>query len=525
VDPGTLTIGTFPDNEPFNLAQIGANTVSAGVGASGTGTLRVASLIHDGTDTALVTATSGGSLQVECTNGCSGSGGTSHVDDNAFTVATDDGTVAFGIYRSVRDAVTDNDAGALAMTETRGLYTTLESTAGVAAFGAAGTAAAPVLTVQGIASMTALVVSATNLDVQSNGGEIALETTLSTLSTKLGTAAALADNTANPTLGGIASFEMCWDGATWDRCPLGAGGVGIIDANTSRITIATDDDVSDAATELEAALTTEDFASATADPGLVIFAIRDDTLDIRSGTEGDFEYLHTNANGALWIDAVDLFVLDTTVTTIFGSDAIFGTAGSADTDVLSIQGIASMTPLLTNPGTAENWGIYLEDGPETAGGNLMMAGAVRRDTAATSATTAGDNATVNVDQLGRMWTRFGDPCADYARITRVAVNQATSGNNDELVGEQSGQIVYLCGFGLVTDGAVEVQFIGGTGTDCGTGETDLTGPMSFAANGGISVPNGGVPQFATAASSDLCLELSGAVEVNGWVAYVQTAAP
>ena len=34
-----------------------------------------------------------------------------------------------------------------------------------------------------------------------------------------------------------------------------------------------------------------------------------------------------------------------------------GTAGSAASAVLSVQGISSMTPLLANPGTAANWGV------------------------------------------------------------------------------------------------------------------------------------------------------------------------
>lgn len=34
-----------------------------------------------------------------------------------------------------------------------------------------------------------------------------------------------------------------------------------------------------------------------------------------------------------------------------------GTAGSAASGVLSVQGIASMTPILANPGTAANWGV------------------------------------------------------------------------------------------------------------------------------------------------------------------------
>lgn len=38
---GTLDVGTFPDNEPFNLAQINGTTVVVGNGVTGTGSLRV----------------------------------------------------------------------------------------------------------------------------------------------------------------------------------------------------------------------------------------------------------------------------------------------------------------------------------------------------------------------------------------------------------------------------------------------------------------------------------------------------
>ena len=48
---------------------------------------------------------------------------------------------------------------------------------------------------------------------------------------------------------------------------------------------------------------------------------------------------------------------------------------------------------------------YTEDAAETAGANLTMAGSVRRDTAASSAGTTGDNATINTDATGRLWVR------------------------------------------------------------------------------------------------------------------------
>ena len=56
--------------------------------------------------------------------------GTSMTDDSAFTVGTTLFTPAGGTYRSVRDAVDDNDGGAFAMTQTRALYVSLETPLG-----------------------------------------------------------------------------------------------------------------------------------------------------------------------------------------------------------------------------------------------------------------------------------------------------------------------------------------------------------------------------------------------------------
>lgn len=51
-----------------------------------------------------------------------------------------------------------------------------------------------------------------NNDVTVTSGSI-------TADTELPAAAALADNTSNPTAPAVGSFEMLWDGATWDRAP------------------------------------------------------------------------------------------------------------------------------------------------------------------------------------------------------------------------------------------------------------------------------------------------------------------
>lgn len=118
----------------------------------------------------------------------------------------------------------------------------------------------------------------------------------------------------------------------------------------------------------------------------------------------------------------------------------------------------------------------------------------------------------------------GDPCSDHTRISSAAIDTSTSGNV-EIVALNGSDLIYVCGYSVVAGAATSVQFIRGTGTACATGETDLTGPWSFAANGGITQANTGVPQFVVAAGNALCIENSGANAVQGHVTYVRTATP
>ena len=228
---------------------------------------------------------------------------------------------------------------------------------------------------------------------------------------------------------------------------------------------------------------------------------------------------------------------DVTVTGTITANLAAGTNNIGDVDILSIAAgdnnignvdivsgtvttVSTVTTLSQLGGTA----VPVEDAAETAGGTGIYAMAVRRDTAASSAATAGDNATINTDSLGRLWQRDGNPCADHARISSVAINTSTSGNV-QLVALNGSDLIYVCGYSVVAGAATGVQFIYGTGTACATGETDITGVWSFAANGGITQANAGVPQFIAPAGNALCVENSGANSIQGHVTYVRTAAP
>lgn len=179
--------GTFATQ----AAQSGTWTVQPGNTANTTPWLAT---ISQGGNAAAVNAS--GQLSITCAN-CSGSGA-SAVDDAAFTVATGSGAPAMGLFDDVApDSVNEGDAGVLRMSANRALYVNIRDNAGnerglnidasgnlsanqagtwnitdisgtislptgaataakQPALGAAGTASTDVITVQGIASMTAL---------------------------------------------------------------------------------------------------------------------------------------------------------------------------------------------------------------------------------------------------------------------------------------------------------------------------------------------------------------------------------
>ncbi len=378
----SLTIGTFPDNEPFNVAQMNGVAVSMGVGASGTGTQRVASLLHDGTDTAQVTATAGGSLQVECTSGCGGSGGTSIADDAAFTPGTTSVTPAGAMFDDVTpDSVNEGDAGVVRMSANRNLYTTLRDAAG-----------------------------------NERGANV---------------------NASNELL---------------------VAATGTVTANAG-----------------------------------------------------------TNLNTSALLTSTNF------------SDA-FGTAGTADSQVMSVQGIASMTPILTNPGTAANVGVYVEDAAETAGGNLSMSGTVRRDTAASSAGTTGDNATLNTDATGLLWTRTIDPCSSTAK-TFLPINISTATTTEitpSLAGASTNY--YVCSLVLVTAAANNIALVDDDSDGCGSVTSGLAGGttsgsgFNMAANSGMTFGNGMGSVFKTNGTNRvICLVTSAATQLSGTMSVV--AAP
>lgn len=92
------------------------------------------------------------------------------------------------------------------------------------------------------------------------------------------------------------------------------------------------------------------------------------------------------------------------------------------------------------------------------------------------------------------------------------ISASTSGDNTVVSGVANRQI-RVVKYSLVCAGTVVVTW---KSSVAGA----ISGPMSFAANGGISEPSASCGIMQTAAGEDLVLNLNGNVSVGGTVTYV-----
>lgn len=96
----------------------------------------------------------------------------------------------------------------------------------------------------------------------------------------------------------------------------------------------------------------------------------------------------------------------------------------------------------------------------------------------------------------------------------VTIAASSSGNNT-LIAAVAGKKIRVLSYTLVAASSVTATF------QNGASGTAISGIMSFAANGGVSVPFSPVGHFETSISTLLNLSLSGAVSVAGHLCYVE----
>lgn len=273
------------------------------------------------------------------------------------------------------------------------------------------------------------------------------------------------------------------------------------------------------------------------------------------------------ANSGVDIGDVDVLscALPTGAATAAKQPAL-GTAGTASSDVITVQGVASMTPIqiADNGGaiTVDNGGTFAVQAACTLGaettkviGTVNVAAAqtiavTNAGTFATQATlqagtaeigklaagtanigdvdvasiAAGDNNIGNVDIASAIpagTNNIGDvDVASFVNgktIKRAVISGATSGDNTVIAAVADKKIKVLSLF-LVAATAVTVRF------ESGAGGTALTGVMSIGANSGFVLPAPADPTnhwFETGVNTLLNMELGGAVQVSGAITYYE----
>lgn len=106
-----------------------------------------------------------------------------------------------------------------------------------------------------------------------------------------------------------------------------------------------------------------------------------------------------------------------------------------------------------------------------------------------------------------------DP-ADALTVKYTPISISASGNNTIVAGVTNKKI-RIISYQLVCAEAVTVKF------QSGASGTDLSGAMSFGANGGISTPESIKGHFETLSGALLNIVLSSGVAVAGHLTYVE----
>ena len=198
------------------------------------------------------------------------------------------------------------------------------------------------------------------------------------------------------------------------------------------------------------------------------------TTTANQGAAGSQKWLVDGSGVTQPVSAVSL-PLPSGASTAAKQPAI-GTAGTAATDVLTIQGITSMAPLAVTP----------------------------------SALPA--NQSVNVNQIG------GASASGCPNTVAVSV---TGGTTAQIVAASGATTIKICSVALTISLAGTAQFVSGTGSNCGSGTANLTGAMALAAGIPLSLaaPIGGT-LLSAGASNALCITAA-VGNVIGFIGYQQ----
>jgi hypothetical protein len=112
-------------------------------------------------------------------------------------------------------------------------------------------------------------------------------------------------------------------------------------------------------------------------------------------------------------------------------------------------------------------------------------------------------------------------CEDGAFAITAPITEVFAGaGNNEIVALAPLSRIQVHRWQLQSTADIQLKFITGTGTDCATGETDLTGRMDIFSTVNRTVDSLTLsPPMTLPVAKALCLDASGAATITGAVTY------
>ena len=118
--------------------------------------------------------------------------------------------------------------------------------------------------------------------------------------------------------------------------------------------------------------------------------------------------------------------------------------------------------------------------------------------------------------MGSAWAQQSVFVPATEASVAITVNTATTA---QLVAGLAGQRIYVTQWNVVAAGATTVTLVTGTGVNCGTGQTALTGGYSLTAQVGLVVGVGNGAVLVVPLGQSLCVTNSAAIAIPGSLAY------
>jgi hypothetical protein len=508
--PTTITSG---NSSPLQLDNAGNLKVNVTVGGGTGGTSSTFGAAFPATGTAIgmtqggnMVALSGtsGNLNVQCAN-CSGSG-VSTVDEATFTAGTSifAGTGGFFQTTATNNALTNGQQGMWQMTANRAGFVNLRNAAGaevgvtgaelfVGGRGTAGTAAGGVLTVQGVASMTKLLVTPDSVALPANQSVNVSQ------------------------INGVTTL-------------MGNGATG---TGSQRITIANDNTLPTGwASSVAIASTTSGQTGPLAQCAVTTAAPTYTTAQtdpLSCDTAGSLRTTVTNAN----VNGQATMANSSPVVIASNQSAIPVTLTSTTltgTSAVNVAQINGVTPLMGNgvTGTGSQRVTIASDNTAFSVNATLSAettkviGTVRNvgNAGAVFDAATGAAPPANTVAMGAVTSgATGGLMQIPIQCDSTAIYDASTNGKTELKALTAGRTIYVCGYTIMASGTVSVSLVYGTGTACATGETPMTPPWQLTTQVGLV---DGAPfsrGLKTASANALCIKTSAGVSTQAIVYY------